>query len=124
HRRPRRHRRAHLHAGGQEGGLRHRGPGHGAVVRRRLQTAGAGYGSGAGELRVKVDKTLVASAALHILVIGWGLVSFASKAFESIPQESLPVEIISPDQLARVTAGTKSGKKENPKPQAEKRSEE
>src|SRR5204863_6943295 len=51
---------------------------------------------------------------------GWGLVSFASKAFESIPQESLPVEIISPDQLARVTAGTKSGKKENPKPQAEK----
>jgi outer membrane biosynthesis protein TonB len=69
---------------------------------------------------VKVDKTLVASAALHVLVIGWGLVSFASKAFESMPEESLPVEIISPDQLAKVTAGKKTGKKENPKPLVEK----
>jgi outer membrane biosynthesis protein TonB len=69
---------------------------------------------------VKVDKTLVASVALHVLVIGWGLVSFASKAFESIPEDSLPVEIISPDQLAKVTAGMKTGKKENPKPLVEK----
>jgi outer membrane biosynthesis protein TonB len=69
---------------------------------------------------VKVDKTLVVSVALHVLVIGWGLVSFASKAFESIPEESLPVEIISPDQLAKVTAGMKTGKKENPKPLVEK----
>jgi outer membrane biosynthesis protein TonB len=69
---------------------------------------------------VRVDKTLVASVALHVLVIGWGLVSFASKAFESIPEESLPVEIISPDQLAKVTAGMKTGKKENPKPLVEK----
>ena len=69
---------------------------------------------------MKVDKTLVASVALHVLVIGWGLVSFASKAFESIPEESLPVEIISPDQLAKVTAGMKTGKKENPKPLVEK----
>jgi outer membrane biosynthesis protein TonB len=69
---------------------------------------------------VKVDKTLVASVALHVLVIGWGLVSFASKAFESVPEDSLPVEIISPDQLAKVTAGMKTGKKENPKPLVEK----
>jgi outer membrane biosynthesis protein TonB len=69
---------------------------------------------------VKVDKTLVASVALHVLVIGWGLVSFASKAFESVPEESLPVEIISPDQLAKVTAGMKTGKKENPRPLVEK----
>ena len=69
---------------------------------------------------MKVDKTLVASAVLHVLVIGWGLVSFASKAFESMPEESLPVEIISPDQLAKVTAGMKTGKKENPKPLVEK----
>jgi outer membrane biosynthesis protein TonB len=69
---------------------------------------------------VKVDKTLVASVALHVLVIGWGLVSFSSKAFESIPEESLPVDIISADQLAKVTAGMKSGKKENPKPLVEK----
>jgi outer membrane biosynthesis protein TonB len=69
---------------------------------------------------VKVDKTLVASVVLHVLVIGWGLVSFSSKAFESMPEESLPVDIISSDELAKVTAGMKSGKKENPKPLAEK----
>jgi outer membrane biosynthesis protein TonB len=69
---------------------------------------------------VKVDKTLVASVALHVLVIGWGLVSFSSRAFEAIPEESLPVDIISADQLAKVTAGMKTGKKENPKPLVEK----
>ena len=71
-------------------------------------------------MKVKVDKTLVASVVLHVLVIGWGLVSFSSRAFESIPEESLPVDIISSDQLARVMAGMKSGKKENPKPLVEK----
>jgi outer membrane biosynthesis protein TonB len=71
-------------------------------------------------VKVKVDKTLVASVALHVIVIGWGLVSFSTKAFESIPPESLPVDIISADQLARVTAGMKTGKKENPKPLVEK----
>jgi outer membrane biosynthesis protein TonB len=71
-------------------------------------------------VNVKVDKTLVASVALHVLVIGWGLVSFSSKAFESIPEESLPVDIVSADQLAHVTAGMKTGKKENPKPLVEK----
>jgi len=71
-------------------------------------------------VNVKVDKTLVASVALHVLVIGWGLVSFSTKAFVSMPEESLPVDIISADQLARVTAGMKTGKKENPKPLVEK----
>jgi outer membrane biosynthesis protein TonB len=69
---------------------------------------------------VKVDKTLVASIALHVLVIGWGLVSFSTRAFEQMPEESLPVDIISADQLAKVTAGMKTGKKENPKPLVEK----
>jgi colicin import membrane protein len=58
--------------------------------------------------------------ALHVLVIGWGLVSFSSKAFESMPEDSLPVDIISSDQLARVVAGMKAGKKENPRPLVEK----
>jgi colicin import membrane protein len=69
---------------------------------------------------VKVDKTLVASVALHVLVIGWGLVSFSSKVFDSVPEESLPVDIVSSDQLAHVMAGMKTGKKEHPKPMAEK----
>src|SRR5258708_6232325 len=67
-----------------------------------------------------VEETLGASVALRVLVIGWGLVSFSSKAFESIPEESLPVDIISADQLAKVTAGMKTGKKENPKPLVDK----
>jgi outer membrane biosynthesis protein TonB len=71
-------------------------------------------------VKLKVDKTLAASVVLHVLVLGWGLVSFSSKAFESIPEESLPVDIISADQLAHVTAGMKTGKKENPKPLVEK----
>ena len=71
-------------------------------------------------MKLKVDKTLAASIALHVLVIGWGLVSFSTRAFESIPEESLPVDIISADQLAKVTAGMKTGKKENPKPLVEK----
>ena len=69
---------------------------------------------------MKVDKTLVASVILHVVVIGWGLVSFSSRVFESNPEESLPVDIISSDQLAHVMAGMKTGKKENPKPMVEK----
>jgi outer membrane biosynthesis protein TonB len=71
-------------------------------------------------VELKVDKTLVASVALHVLVIGWGLVSFSSKAFEAMPEESLPVDIVSADQLPKVTAGIRTGKKENPKPLVEK----
>src|SRR4029078_6060481 len=51
---------------------------------------------------------------------GSGLLSFSTRAFESIPEESLPVDIISADQLAKVTAGIKTGKKENPRPLVEK----
>jgi outer membrane biosynthesis protein TonB len=71
-------------------------------------------------VKVKIDKTLAASIALHILVLGWGIVSFSTKAFEMAPEESVPVDVISADQLAHVMAGMKSGKKENPKPLAEK----
>ncbi|MBR0850126.1 protein TolA [Bradyrhizobium diazoefficiens] len=70
-------------------------------------------------MKVNVDKTLVASIALHILVIGWGLLTFSSKAFIA-PEESLPVDIISTDQLAQMMAGQKTGAKEQPKPKVEK----
>jgi outer membrane biosynthesis protein TonB len=71
-------------------------------------------------VKVKVDKTLVASIALHVLVIGWGLVTFSTRAYESMPEDSLPVDVISSDQLAKVMAGMKTGKKENPSPLVEK----
>ena len=70
-------------------------------------------------MKVKVDKTLVASIALHVLVIGWGLISFSARSYEVQP-DSLAVDIISTDQLAQMRQGIKSGQKENPKPLVEK----
>jgi len=69
---------------------------------------------------VKVDKTLIASVSLHVLVIGWGLVSFSTRSLEASPPESMPVDIISADQLSKITAGIKTGAKDKPKPLVEK----
>lgn len=69
---------------------------------------------------MKVDKTLVASVALHVAVLGWGLVSFAAKSLEAPPPESMPVDIISADQFSKITAGSKTGDKDKPKPLVEK----
>lgn len=71
-------------------------------------------------MKIKIDKTLAASVALHVLVLGWAMLSFSSKAFEVEPQDSVAVDTISEDQLAKVMAGTRTGKKENPKPLVEK----
>ena len=71
---------------------------------------------------MNVDKTFVASIALHVLVLGWGLVTFSSKAYIA-PEESLPIDIISTDQRAQMMSGKKTGKKEEPKPKVEKSAE-
>lgn len=69
-------------------------------------------------MKLKVDKTLAASIALHVLVIGWGLVSFSTRAFESVPEESVTVDVVSASAFAK--AGMKTGQKENPKPLVDK----
>jgi colicin import membrane protein len=51
-------------------------------------------------------------------VIGWGLVSFSTRAFESAPEESVTVDVVSASAFAK--AGMKTGQKENPKPLVEK----
>jgi outer membrane biosynthesis protein TonB len=71
-------------------------------------------------VKVKVDKTVMASVALHVLVLGWVMLSFSTRALEIQPEDSVAVDVISPNELAKVMAGTKTGKKENPKPLAEK----
>ena len=71
-------------------------------------------------MKVKVDKTVLASVALHVVVLGWVMVSFSTKALEMKPEDSVSVDVISPDQLAKVMAGVKTGKKENPKPLVDK----
>ena len=65
----------------------------------------------------KIDKTLIASVALHVLVLGWGLVTFQSKALEVPAEVSVGVDISVESQ---VKSGERTGKKENTKPKAEK----
>lgn len=70
-------------------------------------------------MKLNVDKTVVASIVLHVLVIGWGLVSFSSRALE-VPEESvIPVDI-SLDQPAKATAGVQTAEKDKPKPKVDK----
>ncbi|WFU16131.1 protein TolA [Bradyrhizobium sp. CB3481] len=71
-------------------------------------------------MKVKVDKTVLASVALHVLVLGWVMLSFSTKALEMPPEDSVPVDVISANELAKTMAGMKTGKKENPKPLVEK----
>jgi colicin import membrane protein len=70
-------------------------------------------------VKFKLDKTVVASVALHVLVIGWGLITFSTRALEVVP-EALPVDIISAADLSKMTAGLKNGEKDKPKPLVEK----
>ncbi|QPF95100.1 cell envelope integrity protein TolA [Bradyrhizobium commune] len=69
---------------------------------------------------MNVDKTLVASIALHVLVIGWGLLTFSSRSMEAPPLEAVDIETISTDQLSKMTAGIKTGEKDKPKPMVER----
>jgi hypothetical protein len=48
------------------------------------------------------------------------MLSFSTKALEMQPEDSVAVDVISPNELAKVMAGMKTGKKENPKPLVEK----
>jgi outer membrane biosynthesis protein TonB len=71
-------------------------------------------------LKVKIDKTVAASIVLHLLVVGWMMLSFSTKAYVMPEEETVAVDVISADQFSHVTAGMKTGKKENPKPLVEK----
>jgi outer membrane biosynthesis protein TonB len=68
-------------------------------------------------VKVKVDKTVLASVALHVLVLGWVMLSFSTRALEIPPEVSVGVDISVESQAM---AGMKTGKKENPKPLVEK----
>jgi colicin import membrane protein len=70
--------------------------------------------------KVEIDKSLAASIALHVGVLGWGLVSFSTRSLDATPQDALPVDIISSEQLSQITKGTKTGVKENTKTLVEK----
>lgn len=71
-------------------------------------------------MKINVDKTLLASVALHVFVLGWAMVSFSTRALELRPEDSVAVDVVSDDQLSKAMAGMKTGKKENPKPLVDK----
>ncbi|KJC57867.1 membrane protein TolA [Bradyrhizobium sp. LTSPM299] len=71
-------------------------------------------------MKVKVDKTLAASIVLHLVVIGWGLVTFSTRAFVMPEEDTVAVDVIDANQLSKAMSGQKDGKKDNPKPLVEK----
>ncbi|HZR76576.1 protein TolA [Bradyrhizobium sp.] len=71
-------------------------------------------------MKVKVDKTIAASVLLHVLVIGWMMLSFSTKAFVMPEEDVVAVDVVSDDNMSHVTQGMKSGDKKNPKPLVEK----
>jgi outer membrane biosynthesis protein TonB len=68
-------------------------------------------------VKIKVDKTVLASVALHVLVLGAVMLSFSTRALEVRPEESVGVDISLESQVA---AGMKTGKQEEKKPLVEK----
>jgi outer membrane biosynthesis protein TonB len=64
---------------------------------------------------------LTISAIGHAAVLAWGLVSFAPKALDAAPTESMPIDIISSTEFSQLRAGSRTAPKaETPKPLVEK----
>jgi colicin import membrane protein len=70
--------------------------------------------------KYEIDTSLAASVALHAAVLGWGILSFSTRSLEAKPQDALPVDIISSEQLSQITKGTKTGQKDAKAPLVEK----
>jgi outer membrane biosynthesis protein TonB len=64
---------------------------------------------------------LTISASAHAAVLLWALVSFAPKALNAPPTESMPVDIISSTEFSQLRGGARNApKNETPKPLVEK----
>jgi colicin import membrane protein len=70
--------------------------------------------------RLRERKGTALSVLLHVLVIGWGLVSFSTRSLEAPPPEDIIPVDISMDDTSKMTAGIKSGLQENKKPLVDK----
>ncbi len=68
--------------------------------------------------RLRERKGTALSVALHVLVLGWGLVSFSARSLEAPHEDVIPVDVI--DDTSKMMSGIRSGKKENTKPLADK----
>src|SRR5437868_7810151 len=64
---------------------------------------------------------LTISASAHAAVLLWAMVSFAPKALNAPPTESMPIDIISSTEFSQLRAGDRNApKSEAPKPLVEK----
>jgi outer membrane biosynthesis protein TonB len=64
---------------------------------------------------------LTISASAHAAVLLWALVSFAPKALNAPPTESMPVDLVSSTEFSQLRAGARNApKSETPKPPVEK----
>ncbi len=68
-------------------------------------------------MKFKVDKTVLASVVLHVVVLGFVMLSFSTRALEVQTEDSVGVDVSLESQVA---AGMKTGKKEEKKPLVEK----
>jgi colicin import membrane protein len=67
---------------------------------------------------------LAISSVAHASALLWALLTFTTSPLESMPSDSLPVDIISPTEFSQLTAGSKTAKRqETPKPLVEKEGE-
>ena len=70
-------------------------------------------------------KSAIASAALHIGVLGFTLLTFSGAARDATPPESMPIDLVSTEEFSKLAKGTKDAPKaEEPKPLVEKKAEE
>ena len=69
---------------------------------------------------LKTRTGTVLSMLLHVLVIGWGLISLATRPLEALPQDFVPVDVISDEKLSQMMKGIKTGDKNETKKQADK----
>ncbi|WP_316166052.1 MULTISPECIES: protein TolA [unclassified Bradyrhizobium] len=68
---------------------------------------------------VRTRKGTVLSVLLHLFVLGWGLFSFSARSMVPPPEDLVPVDVIS-EESTKSKLGSREGKKEHPKPLADK----
>ncbi len=69
---------------------------------------------------LKTRTGAVLSTLLHVLVIGWALISLATRPLEALPQDVVPVDVISDEKLSQMMKGIKTGDKNETKQQVDK----
>ncbi len=69
---------------------------------------------------LRTREGIVLSALFHIALIGWAMISLATRPLEAMPQDIVPVDVISDEKLSQMMKGIKTGEKNETKQQADK----